>query len=433
MKVPKESKDLLSPRSHIKERKVFTMKKRIVSILILCAMLVSIASLVACSDSSSAEKGTSTRMTVDINPSVEFMIDDENKVVSVTALNDDGSILIAGEAFVGKTPDEAVELMVTLAAETGYLVKGNVSADENTVKISVSGNSDYAKELMSDVRAKASDVMESLDISGKVEKVDALALDSLRALALSTSLYTEEEIAKMNEKQLYNVLKESRVETALLLTEEMRTAYYAAKEHKISFAESEETAKVIEALGGLHAFVHTAYSSALTAYSSAIESLDEFRYNMLVSPDSSYQQALSALRDSKAELLKERNNVASLEEGSEEYEEAVALLDFAEAAYDAALLAFETIGNGINTTLETLISNLKKAEEALHELEETLFDDAIEEKLAEKAKEIEASVNEAKDNFFSEFEAAHADDIAAIEEALMAKKEALKAEINTAA
>ena len=61
-----------------------------------------------------------TRVTVDINPSVEFIVDDQNKVVSVTALNDDGSILIAGEAFVGKTPEEAVEMMVSLATETGW-------------------------------------------------------------------------------------------------------------------------------------------------------------------------------------------------------------------------------------------------------------------------------------------------------------------------
>ena len=74
-------------------------------------------------------------MTVDINPSVEFMIDDQNKIVSVTALNDDGSILIVGEAFVGKTPEEAVEMMVTLASDTGYLVQGNAEAAENTVKI----------------------------------------------------------------------------------------------------------------------------------------------------------------------------------------------------------------------------------------------------------------------------------------------------------
>jgi len=117
------------------------MKKKILSILLAAAMLVPSILMTGCGAPATPPEGTYTRMTVDINPSVEFMIDDENKVVSVTALNDDGSILIAGEAFVGKTPEEAAELMVTLAGETGYLVGGSVEAGENEVKISISGDS----------------------------------------------------------------------------------------------------------------------------------------------------------------------------------------------------------------------------------------------------------------------------------------------------
>ena len=71
------------------------MKKILVSILLLCAMILSTISFVSCSKAE-PEEGAVTRMTVDINPSVEFMIDDQNRIVSVTALNDDGSILIVG-------------------------------------------------------------------------------------------------------------------------------------------------------------------------------------------------------------------------------------------------------------------------------------------------------------------------------------------------
>ena len=81
------------------------MKNRITSIILLVVIVLSAFSFTACS-SAKPEAEAITRMTVDINPSVEFMIDDQNKIVSVTALNDDGSILIVGEAFVGKTPHE---------------------------------------------------------------------------------------------------------------------------------------------------------------------------------------------------------------------------------------------------------------------------------------------------------------------------------------
>ena len=400
------------------------MKKTLISILLLCAMIFSTLSFVSCSKAE-PEEGTLTRMTVDINPSVEFMIDDQNKIVSVTALNDDGSILIVGESFIGKTPEEGVEMMITLASETGYLIEGNVEADENTVKISVSGDSKYAEQLMKDASEKAESIMKKLDIEGKVEKAEALKLEELRKLALSTSLYTEEEINAMDEKQLYKVISAGRIETALLLTEEMRTAYYSAKEYKISFAESEETARIIKEMGGLYTVVHTSYKTALDLYSTAITELDNFRYDMLVSPDSEYQKSLTKLREAKVELLKQKNYTASLEINGEEYASATVTLQATEEDYNKALAAYEELGNNLNASLEALIAKLRQAEEQLRQLEDKLFDENIEAKLQEKASEIEANLNAAKDGFFEAFEAEHAEDINTIEQSLLAKKQQL--------
>lgn len=388
-------------------------------------MLVSSLVLVSCGGDRPTE-GTVTRMTVDINPSVEFMIDDENKVISATALNDDGSIILVGEAFVGKTPEEAVELMLTVATETGYLVKGNVQATDNAVKISVTGDTKYAEKLVDDLSAKANEVLTLLDISATVETVEELTLDALRALALSSSIYTEEEVNEMNKDQLLAAIAEGRIETAEILTDELRRAYFIAKEHEISFAESEQTARVIESIGGLYTVLHTTYKTALDAYGAAIGKLDEMRYNMLVSPDSEYQKSLVALRDAKTELIEQRTYTASLDINGTEYVSATATLAVREDAYDAAVSAYEALGDQINATLEAAVSALTESEEQLRKLEETLFDDNVEEKLAEKAKEIEAAINAKKDEFFAEFEAAHSDDIAAASAALAARKQELK-------
>ena len=143
MKFSKICAKLYLPTNFIHERNT-KMKRKILCAFLVCAMLASSLVLVSCGGNRPTE-GTVTRMTVDINPSVEFMIDDENKVISATALNDDGSVILVGEAFVGKTPEEAVELMLTVATETGYLVKGNVQATDNAVKISVTGDTKYVE------------------------------------------------------------------------------------------------------------------------------------------------------------------------------------------------------------------------------------------------------------------------------------------------
>lgn len=404
------------------------MKKRIIGIIMMLAIALSVLLFTSCSNNE-PKAGSVTRMTVDINPSVELMIDDQNKVVSVTALNDDGGILIVGEAIVGKTPEDAVEMIVTLAADTGYLVRGSVEAEENTVKISVSGNTAYAEQLMKKVSEKADGVMKALDIKGKIEKVEALKIDALRKIALSTSIYTEDEINAMDEEKLNKVISEGRIETALLLSEEMRTAYYSAKNYKISFAEREETAKVIEGLGGIYKMTHTAYKAALDVYSAAIAELDSFRYDMLVSQESEYQKSLAKLREAKVELLKERSYTASLDINGEEYASATLTLQHSEENYNKILTAYEKLGTDLNASVESLLNTLRQAEAKLVELEDTLFDTNIEEKLKEKAGEIETSINAAKDTFFAEFEKAHKADVEAIEEALLAKKQQLKSEI----
>ncbi|MBE6697684.1 MAG: hypothetical protein E7581_04085 [Ruminococcaceae bacterium] len=409
------------------------MKIKLLCALLCMMMLLSVLSLTSCQDEqepATPEEGTVTRMTVDINPSVEFLVDDQGLIISATALNDDGSILIAGEAFVGKTPEEAADMMVNLAAQTGYLVKGNVEADQNTVTISISGDSQYAKELTDRVQQTATEALAELDISGAVASAQALGLDALRAMALSTALYTQEEIDAMDEKQLYNVLAQSRVETALLLTAEMREAYFAAKESRISFAEREETARIIEEMGGIYKLTHAAYKAALDAYSSAILAVEDFRYETLISPESPYQKSLAELRAAKTDLLAQKNYVASLEVDGELYVQATVNLTLSEEQYDKALAAYEALGAQADAALLELINVMKQAETKLIELEAQLFDENIEATLQAKASEIEANLNAAKDSYFAEFEAAHAQDIAAMQAQLLAEKQALKDSIN---
>ena len=216
------------------------MKKRFLSLCAAFALGATMFSFGGCS-----KAAENTRMTVDINPSVELMVDKDNKVVSVTALNDDAAIILQGTAFVGKTSDEAVKGVVEVATETGYIVKGEVEVGENNVKISVSGDTKWAKDLYKDAEKKVNEYLESSGIKAKVERVDALKTEALKQLAKHNSTYTEEEIAGMNDEQLLNVIAIGRVETAQLVSEEVRQAYFEAKEYEISLATSTATKDLI--------------------------------------------------------------------------------------------------------------------------------------------------------------------------------------------
>ena len=407
------------------------MKRKIVSLLLVVAMALSVVAFTACSNPQKDEPKSYSRVTVDVNPSVEFMVDTENKVVAVTALNDDGSVLIAGEAFVGKAIEEATAMVVSLASETGYLLGGNAEEAANNVKISVSGVAANTAALYDAVEKKAKETLTSLDIKGSVAKAEAMTKEAAEKLCSEVSEFTEEQIKAMSESELYNKIAEARVETAELLTNEMREAYYSAKESKISFAESQATLSVINAMGKLYEIAYSGYKLALESYAKAISDLDEFRYERLVSPDSDYQKSLLKLREAKGELLRDKNYVARLEVNGEEYASASLTLKSSQDNYDKLLSAYEKLGSEMNENLLQLISILRGCESALRELENK-FSKNIKDELKAKAKDIENAVNAAKDGFFEEFENEHLEDLENANAALLAQKNKLKEAVQKA-
>ena len=405
------------------------MKKRLTA---LCAALMLGASVGAFGGCSKAAENT--RMTVDINPSVELMVDKDNKVVSVTALNDDAAIILQGTAFVGKTSEEAVKGVVQVATETGYIVKGEVEAGDNQIKITVSGDTKWAKDMYKNAEKKAKEYLDASGITASIERADALKTEALKALAKNNSTYTEEEIAGMNDEQLLNVIAIGRVETAQLVSEEVRQAYFAAKEYKIALAESTATKDLIYAMNSAYAVAYAGYGIALDTYSAAIKKLDEARYNALVSPDSAYQKLLVQLREKKAEILAQKQLIISIKAGNSSVDITVATGDLTkyEAAYDKLVADLEAAGKAANDGLTSLIELMKQGEKSLKDLQ-AKFPTEITDQLNAKASEIDAKANKAKDEFFESFEAAHKADFDAMNKALADTKAKLIENVEKAA
>ena len=206
----------------------------------------------------------------------------------------------------------------------------------------------------------------------------------------------------------------------------MREAYYRAKDYKISFVEKQATADIISGMGATYKVLMSGYSTALAAYSTSIDTLDELRYSLLVDPESAYQKALASLRDAKEDLLKEKKLVFSVKDGDKTYAEISASFKLSEETYNKALKAVEDAGAAANKAMETAIAALREIEAQLKALEEKLRENEdISAKLTAEAQNLEDTLNKAKDNFFAEFEAAHKSDIEKAEADLEAKKQEL--------
>lgn len=364
------------------------------------------------------------RMQVDINPSVEFILDADNKVLSVTALNDDGALIVAGEAFVGKTAEDAVELMVSISTDAGYLVKGELSAGQDGITVSITGDAEAAQKLYDDVKAGVDAFLEESGIDAAVERGEALKIDALRDLVQAADpTLTDEEVAGMTEEQLLNALKISRIETAQLLTEELRAAYNTAKEYDFRFAERQATKSVIEGLGSAYESFLNGYAAALDSYQKAIQAVEQARYDYLVDAGSDYQKILAEVREQKDKVLEQRKEAAELPEGAAK-EAAKAALAAEEAILETKEAALELAGDAANASFDLALSAMKTVENALTELEKT-FPEEITTALTENAQKAQDAMNAAKDEAFAKFEEAHKDDIEKALADLQARKQAL--------
>ena len=401
------------------------MKKvfKCLSLIMIMGMFALIAT--SCGKKTEAEL---SRGTVDINPSIELMVDEEQKVISVSALNDDGSIIIAGEAIVGKDVEEATKIIVNVCTETGYIVKGETTVSDNNVKISVSGNTEYANELANKVKDAVKDYFDKSGIKAKVEQINALAIAELKQLVLNNSTFTEEEVEAMSEKDLLRALSVARMETAILISEDMKKLYFEAKEYEISFAEREETVKIIEELGSVYGTVSAAYKKVVDQYRAAVTSLENLKYDTLISPDSAYQKALVEMRAAKIKYLEQRSYVASLEIGDLKITAEIKLAELKDA-YEKMEQAYVEAGNAAVKSLDALIATLKNVEKQFDEVDKLLASFDFNSVLKTKTSEIEAAMNAAKDKFFEDFEAAHKDDLEKAQAALIAQKDALKKSI----
>lgn len=145
----------------INEREVFLMKK-LKSLIIIFTLVAVIGTLVACTDTVNAE---TAYVTIDINPSVELVVNHQEKVIYVNALNEDAEILLAELDLIGMDVDEATDLIIETAILLGYI---DVDADETVVSVSTISDTDLGQKIKTRVKEGIKKAMTARALKSKV-------------------------------------------------------------------------------------------------------------------------------------------------------------------------------------------------------------------------------------------------------------------------
>ncbi|MBR4942449.1 MAG: hypothetical protein IKZ28_00310 [Clostridia bacterium] len=380
------------------------MKKSAAFISLALAAMVGVATLTGCAwFKKKGNEETKTVMNLSLNPEVEFVLDANHKVLTVNALNEEGNLIISAEAFedvIGEEAEDAAELFVEVAKETGYLVEGSANIGENEIKISFSGDTEKAESLYNEVKTELTEYLSEENIKATVSQAAAITEAQMKVLVAECAPYVD--TAKMKYTELMDVLVESRKETAEFYSQELKNAYYETKAFVLKQAELEvlrEQLNVVE---------QAIFDGINKIYTETIESIENTRMVTLVSEDSLYQKALKAFRETKIEYLNYRKEVSvgdtqiSVEINSN--------LENLKKLVEKSEEALLKVGEDANAALDKMKSSIMEN----HEKMMALF-----EKNSVKANKyleaISQKQQEAKATFFTNFEKDYASAISAAE------------------
>ncbi len=124
------------------------IKSKLSFILVILLLVPVILALTACNSGEQKEESSSEKvLTLEMNPTVSFVVDNDNKITNVSLDNEDAGNIFVDVDFVGKDVDSAIQIFIENSAITGH-VNTNV-----TVKVGGSNTIDVTN-LKNKVKAK---------------------------------------------------------------------------------------------------------------------------------------------------------------------------------------------------------------------------------------------------------------------------------------
>lgn len=137
-------------------------------------------------------------MTLETNPQIQLVLDQNNKVMSVNAINSDGERLIMNVNFVGKTADEAAKLFAETATNYGKISLDTLGQSVNiTIACEDETNQKYT-ELKTKITNKVNNYFKEIGvIAGASVNVTEDITNEIEKLGVDISEYADKTYAEI--------------------------------------------------------------------------------------------------------------------------------------------------------------------------------------------------------------------------------------------
>lgn len=372
------------------------------------------------------EKGKAY-VTIETNPSVELVVDEDGFVVAVNGLNEDGKLLMASEDLTGLSIEEAAKKVVELTEKLGFTVQGTIDEESQEISISVSATKESVQEgLTQTLQEEVNKVVTELNLDAKVTEVQAVARENLEVIVLEQFPHlTEEEVKAMTVEELHSYLQAAVAEKALFASVKLEEYYQDLKEYEFKLAYKEELAKSLEESKSVVAnAIYSTYNAIVNKLHETITKLQQTEVEFLTSPDSIYVKALNSLNSAKDEVIGIRVELGARETKGYVTDALISALTAAEATLNTCSEALTTVETTFKATVATAIAGIEAVLVSLEQVEKTFPSDIDFNAALTNA---ETYINDAKNGAMAKFEASFQEgDLVEIKTAIETRKASLQ-------
>lgn len=322
-------------------------------------------------------------MNMSVNPGVEFIVDKSDKVVSVSANNEDGAYLLSKfTEFTGMSAGDAAKKFLELSEQYGFVVSGTMDEEKVTISVSGEGADELYKDVKNSIKSKVSDLGMTIE---KMVKIDADDIKDM--IETCYQEYTESEINDLSEEKMLEMLRASREETKGLFTEDERLEYYKERAQKVietkiqtvktyvnkqlgTFA-SLVTGTVMTGLETVNTLITNAYNEINTQLESALTQVDAKRTEYIAKKEEyllkvqEYREALEQNATEEIETLK--TELEGLRSTAKGYQDELVtklntakteLLSKVKETVQTKMAELNTAINSVITTIESVLSEM---------------------------------------------------------------------------
>lgn len=307
---------------------------------------------------------------IDVNPSIEMIVNEKNEVTAVNGLNDEGKMILCNETIVGKTLNDSLKQIIELEISLGYLTKGN----NNEITFTIGAkNNEITDELANNIKDITQDALNKRNISANIKNTTGYSKDELiNKIKMIDSTLKIEEITNYDYDELVTKIKTFDLEMAQFSSTKLEEYFLQYRNYEKIIEEKNLIQTAIKNASNLYQEIYENYVIFISELKETYQSIQQSYYDFFINPESDYQKSLIELAKLKEEYLIQQSIVENMSDNDLSKLLETIKLSKIKTEYDTTEAILSSIEIACQKSFDLVINTFESIIEKLTLLEEKL-------------------------------------------------------------